>query len=119
MYILIVLEVLLAYLLLYSIKKINKWVIDKQELIDDFSVRIPEDLNEFREEIKKFNLKLKNKFIPQPLNAQEFGSIVGEIIFDVIKAKLPIGSLGKKFTIVTVFMKLWKYRHRIRATLAG
>lgn len=112
-------EIALVYLIVISIKKANNWVMETQEIIDDLAVRTPEDLKDFRNEIINFNTQLKNTLIPQPLNVQEFSTFISEIFVDLIKSRLPIGGLSKKFVLFSILLRLWKYRYRLKATFIG
>ena len=115
----IFIEIAVACLIIISIKIANEWVLKTQEIIDDLSVKAPEEIKDFRNQIKQFNIQLKNNLIPQPLNVQEFSSFIGEICVDLIKSRLPIGGISKKFIMFSIFHKLWKYRHRLKATFAN
>jgi len=111
-------ELFILYLIVYSIKVIRKWTNKKIENCDELSVDLPTTFRRLRKDMKSFNLNIKKKFIPQPLSTDEITSIFGEIFADIIKSKMPVLSIEKKFVILTIIFKLWKIRRRIIATFA-
>jgi hypothetical protein len=109
--------VILCFTIIYSLLRTNKWVNEKQRLIEELSIDIPDYINQFRAELKKFNHKLEYQYIPAPLSSQELGSFVSEIISDIVKSKIPISPFKNKLFIFSTFFKIWKFRHRLKATL--
>ena len=50
-------EIALAYLIVISIKKANKWVMETQEIVDDLAIRAPEELKNFRTKLRNLTIR--------------------------------------------------------------
>ncbi|MFH0702522.1 MAG: hypothetical protein V2B14_03160, partial [bacterium] len=55
--------------------------------------------------------------IPKPLSSQEMGFLVGNIFVEIIKLRFSPVSLNKNFFLISIFLKMLKYRHRLKATI--
>ncbi|EKE02838.1 MAG: hypothetical protein ACD_20C00326G0007 [uncultured bacterium] len=112
-------EFVISYLIIYSLIKANRWVNKKQRYIEEISIDLPEYLEQCKKELKAFNERVKAQFTHEPLSAQELGYLAGNIFTDILTSRVPIFPFKNKFFIFSVLSKLWKYRHRIRATVIG
>ena len=110
-------ELAVFYLLFYILFIANKWVSKKRQEMEDILIDLPEAIKRFRREIKLFNKSMTSKECLNPLSVNEIGSIAGEIVMELMKSRMHIPFVGGKFPLVSVAMKLWKYRNRIKATL--
>ncbi|OGI22538.1 MAG: hypothetical protein A2287_08345 [Candidatus Melainabacteria bacterium RIFOXYA12_FULL_32_12] len=111
-------EIVIFYFIVYSLVKANRWVNDKQRYVDEISIDLPELIKQWKKELEAFNQKVKSQFNYEPLSTQEIGFLAGNIITDILTSRIPIFPFKNKFVVFSVFMKLWKYRHRIQATIA-
>lgn len=111
-------ELLVLYLIVYSIKIARKWAINKTELCEEMAIDLPTALRNLRKDMRYFNVNLKKKFIPQPLSVDEVTSILGEIATHLLRSKIPVLSMDKKFVFLTTLYKIWKLRKRIIVTFA-
>jgi|GEM_PF-3078898 len=114
----VIIELFILYLIVYSIKVIRKWTNKKIEECEELAVDLPASFRNMRKDLKSFNLNIKKKFVTQPLTTSEITSILGEVFTNIIKSKMPMLSIEKRFVILTMIFKLWKIRHRIIATFA-
>lgn len=112
-----IIELAIFYLVIYSINRANNWVNRKQEYIDEISVKISENLIKLRAELKNLNFKIEKYREPKPFSSSEFGMFCGEIFSELIFSKFKKIPFGKNFFILSIIIKLWKYRDRIKATL--
>ncbi|MDD3013724.1 MAG: hypothetical protein PHC34_08495 [Candidatus Gastranaerophilales bacterium] len=114
----VLIELFILYLIVYSIKVIRKWTNKKIEDCDELSADLPTSFRNIRKEMNSLNQNIKKNFIPQPLSTNEITTLFGEIFADLVKSKIPVFSIDKKFVILTTIVKLWKIRRRIIATFA-
>lgn len=111
-------SLIIFYLVIYSIIRANRWINDKQRLIDEISIDLPEKIKTVRNSLEIFNRKIKEKYTPKPFSIQELSNFAGNFITDLIKSKIPAHPLKDKFLVFSILMKLWKYRHRLKATFS-
>jgi hypothetical protein len=114
----VLIELVIFYLIVYSIKIIRKWAVAKTENFEELSIDLPNSFRQARKEMRFFNLNLKKKFIPQPLTTEEITSIFGEFAANLLKSRVPLLSMDKKIAVLTMLFKIWKIRKRIIATFA-
>jgi len=109
-------EIIVFYFIIYSLVKADRWVNDKIRQVEEISIDLPDYISNLRNELIKFNTNILKEFSHKPLSSQELGMLAGDIITDIIKDKLPIKPLKGKLVVITVLMKLWKYRNRLKVT---
>lgn len=112
-------ELALFYLMFYMLFVANKWVCSKKQEMESLLIDLPEAIKGFRKEINQFNRSITSKKNSNPLSVTEIGNLAGEIALDLMKSRMPIPFVGGKLPIVSVIMKLWKYRNRIKATFTN
>lgn len=110
-------ELIIFYLILYSLLKARIWVRNRQIFIDEISEELPEIIRKLRNELENFNYKITHPSGPKPLSSQELGYITGTILTEILTAKIPKFGIKNHFVIFSIIAKLWKYRDRFKATL--
>lgn len=110
-------EVVIFYFIIYSLTKTNNWVNDRQRIVDELSVDLPEFIRNLKSELEIFNHKIKKQFTHEPLSAQELGFLAGTIFTEILTSRIPRFPFKNKFAVFSIFLKLWKYRHRLKATI--
>lgn len=114
--ILILIEVFIAYLAIYTLNKAIRWTAKTQLFLEQASDDVCDFMRSFRAEVRKFNENKFKKDEVLPLSYYESGILAGELVSVFLKPKLPILGLGKNIAMINAAIKLWKYRHRIIAT---
>jgi hypothetical protein len=74
-------------------------------------------MNNLKSEIKDFNEKFNIESVHKPLSVQELGFLAGNIFTDILTSRIPFPPFKNKFVIFSIFLKIWKYRHRLKATI--
>ncbi len=116
--IIFVVELLVFYLIIYGITRLNRKICEKQAYIDEIFIELPEFFHELKSIIKGFNSSINKKVTVKPFSQSELNSFIGGIANDFLKYKFPLFFFNKSFLYFNLIFKFWSNKQRILATLS-
>lgn len=110
-------ELLLFCIVLYLIIRANIYVNTLQKEVNELYFYLPTAIRDIKEDIKQFNSYITNKIEVTALSQQELGFLAGKVFADIFLTRFSINPFKKKMAFASIFLKLWKLRERLKATV--